>query len=140
MREVTVERVTAAVREVLGRAGEERRAAAVYLFGSLARGTWREGSDVDLGVLFAREPEPTLEGWGFDLEGDVEKLLGVPVQLVALNRAPADLVHRVLRDGVLLMDTDRSARIRFEVAKRNEYFDLLPHLERYRSKIRVGTP
>jgi len=52
--------------------------------------------------------------------------------VVVLNDAPADLVHRVLRDGVLVLETDRSARIRFEVAKRNEYFDLLPILRRYR--------
>jgi len=51
---------------------------------------------------------------------------------VVLNRAPVDLVHRVLRDGILLLDRDPSGRIRFEVRARNEYFDLLPHLRRYR--------
>jgi hypothetical protein len=45
-----------------------------------------------------------------------------------------DLAHRVLRDGLLLLERDRSARIRFEVRARNEYFDLLPHLRRYRRK------
>jgi hypothetical protein len=44
-------------------------------------------------------------------------------------------VHRVLRDGVLLLDHDRSARIAFEVRSRNEYFDLLPILERYRRRV-----
>jgi len=43
-----------------------------------------------------------------------------------------DLVHRVLRDSLLLAERDRSARIRFEVRSRNEYFDLLPFLRRYR--------
>jgi hypothetical protein len=33
---------------------------------------------------------------------------------------------------VCLSDRDPSARIRFEVRVRNEYFDLLPHLLRYR--------
>ena len=90
------------------------------------------GSDVDLGVLFPQDPPLTLEGLALDLEGDLERTLGAPVQLVVLNRAPADLVHRVLRDGILIMDLDSSLRIRFEVQKRNEYFDLLPHLDRYR--------
>jgi uncharacterized protein len=49
-----------------------------------------------------------------------------------LNEAPADLVHRVLRDGQLIFEADRSARIRFEVRRRNEYFDLLPILTEYR--------
>ncbi len=43
---------------------------------------------------------------------------------MALNRASADLVHRVLRDGRLVLDRDRAARIRFEVRSRNEYFDM----------------
>src|SRR3972149_2147232 len=84
-------------------AADPRGAAAVYLFGSQARGTAGASSDVDVGVLF-----------------------------VVLNAAPPDLIHRVLRDGDLLVERDRSARIRFEVAARNAYFDLKPFLDRYR--------
>ena len=65
-------------------------------------------------------------------EGDLERELGRAVQLVVLNDAPSDLVHRVLRDRRLLLDRDRVARLRFEVRSRNEYFDLLPVLQRYR--------
>jgi hypothetical protein len=59
-------------------------------------------------------------------------VLGCPVQVVALNRASADLVHRVLRDGRLVLDHDPAARIRFEVRRRNEYFDLAPIRRLYR--------
>jgi predicted nucleotidyltransferase len=106
--------------------------AAVYLYGSQARGTAREGSDVDLGVLFSEAPEPVLGGPPDRIADEMGRELRRAVQVVVLNRAPADLVHRVLRDGVLVHEADRSARIRFEVAKRNEYFDLLPILRRYR--------
>ena len=34
-----------------------------------------------------------------DYEGDLEKQVGLPVQVVILNDAPPDLAHRVLRDG-----------------------------------------
>jgi hypothetical protein len=54
------------------------------------------------------------------------------VDLVILNTASADLVHRVLRDGDLVLERDRGRRIRFEVAKRNEYFDLQPVRDAYR--------
>lgn len=107
-------------------------AVAVYLYGSVARGTAREGSDVDLGVLLEKDPPRTLQGLKLDLEADLESLLGVPVQLVVLNRAPPDLVHRVLRDGKLVLERDRSQRVRFEVKARNEFFDLQPILRQYR--------
>ena len=59
----------------------------------------------------------------------------MPVDLVVLDSAPVDLVHRVLRDGRLLYDDDPSMRVRFEVRSRNQYFDLLPYLREYR---RIG--
>ena len=106
---------------------------AVYLYGSRARGTASSRSDVDLAVLYSTPPAPSLEGLPFDIEAELERGLGVPVEIMVLNEAPVDLVHRVLRDGVLLLDRDRSRRIRFEVKARNEYFDLQPHLARYRA-------
>jgi predicted nucleotidyltransferase len=105
---------------------------AAYLFGSVARDTARPSSDVDVAVLLARDPPATLAGLRGDLEADLERALGQPVQLVVLNRAPCDLVHRVLRDGILVLDRNPSGRIRFEVRSRNEYFDLEPFLDRYR--------
>jgi len=103
---------------------------AVYLFGSEARGAAREGSDVDVGILFREIPPSTLDSPVFGLQADLEQLLRKPVQVVALNTAPAALVHRVLRDGRIVFDGDRSRRIRFEVARQNEYFDLIPILRR----------
>jgi predicted nucleotidyltransferase len=105
---------------------------AVYVFGSTARGTRRDDSDVDVGVLLQGQPPRTLAGLKLGLEGELERALGLPVQLVVLNTAPPDLIHRVLRDGDLLLDRDPSARIRFEVQARREYFDVLPYLRRYR--------
>jgi predicted nucleotidyltransferase len=111
---------------------DPRGAVAVYLFGSVARGEPRPSSDVDVGVLFAEDPPATLGAPQFALEGVLERLLGRAVQVVALNHASADLVHRVLRDGRLVLDRDPAARIRFEVRRRNEYFDLAPIRRLYR--------
>jgi hypothetical protein len=106
--------------------------AAAWLFGSQARGTAGPESDLDVGVLFLEDPPRTLEGLHLDLQDDLRGALGRPVDLVVMKRAPADQVHRVLRDGILLVERDRSRRVRFEVKKRAEYFDLLPILEQYR--------
>lgn len=106
--------------------------AAAWLFGSQARGTAGPGSDVDVAVLFEEEPPPGLDGLGLRLEGDIERRLGRTVQLVVMNRAPVDLVHRVMRDGRLLAEPNRSRRIAFEVRARNEFFDLEPIRRLYR--------
>ena len=105
---------------------------AAYLYGSQARGSASELSDVDVAVLLARRPEPKLRGTARDLESTLEAALHRPVQVVVLNGAPSDLVHRVLRDGVILLDRDRPARLRFEVQARNEYFDMEPIRRLYR--------
>lgn len=113
-------------------AADPRGATAVYVFGSEGRGEARAQSDVDVAVLFDQAPEGKLMGAALTIAGDLERHLGRPVDLVVLNTAPADLVHRVFRDGVVVFDRDRVARIRFEVARRNEYFDLQPIHREYR--------
>jgi predicted nucleotidyltransferase len=127
--------------------GDSRGALAVYLYGSVARGEARSSSDVDIGILFATEPPATLGAPQFQIEAALERLLGRPVQVVALNRASPDIVHRVLRDGRLVFDRDHAARIRFEVRSRNEYFDMAPIRRLYRhypapaaGVARVGEP
>ncbi|HEY3493335.1 MAG TPA: nucleotidyltransferase domain-containing protein [Polyangiaceae bacterium] len=106
--------------------------AAVYLFGSVARGAAGPNSDVDVALLCEIPPPSTLEAIPAALETDLTRAVGRPVQLVMLDTAPADLVHRVLRDGIVVEERNRSHRVAFEIGKRNEYFDLLPILRRYR--------
>jgi uncharacterized protein len=106
--------------------------AAVYLFGSTARGDSHTESDVDVAVLFDVAPPQTLHG-RFALAGDLERALGRPVDLVVMNDAPVDLRIRILREGELLVDRNKALRIASEVRTRNEYFDLEPVLTLYRS-------
>jgi uncharacterized protein len=127
-----VDAIEPRLREFLTERAEQEGIAAAYLFGSVARGTAGPRSDVDVGVLYREDPPLTLEGLGLRLEGDLEILLGKPVQVVVLNRAPVDLAIRVLRDGKLLVDQDRTKRIDFEVKTRFELWDLEPYLKMYR--------
>jgi len=114
--------------------GADDRVAAVYLFGSQARGTPHARSDIDLALLFVSTPPATLLGQPFELQAELSALLGKHVDIVVMNSAPVDLVHRILRDGRILLERDRSRRIAFEVQARNQYFDLLPILQRYRKQ------
>jgi predicted nucleotidyltransferase len=102
-----------------------------YLFGSYATCQARDDSDVDIAVL------PTSDvSTGFmaltPLQGCLERNLGRAVDLVDLRQATPELIHYILRDGVLLRDNDPPRRVAFEVSSRNAYFDVLPYLEEYR--------
>ncbi|HVR41761.1 MAG TPA: nucleotidyltransferase domain-containing protein [Thermoanaerobaculia bacterium] len=122
--------VEQALREFFAR--DPHGAVAVYLFGSVGRMEARADSDVDVGVLFEKIPPSTLDSMPFQLDGELEELLRTEVDVVSLNTASADLRYRVIRDGRIVLDADRSRRLAFEVATRNEYWDLLPILRRVR--------
>jgi predicted nucleotidyltransferase len=126
-----MEDVLAVVRETLEASGVVRIG---YVFGSVALGTSRPGSDVDVAVLLDPDTERTLMGPLAPMRRALERRLAREVDLVLLDRAPPDLVHRVLAAGKLVYERDRALRIQFEVRARNEYFDMLPHLQRYRRR------
>ena len=107
---------------------------AAWLFGSVARGSARTRSDVDVALLLERDPPATLEGLHADVAADLERMLKEAVDVVVLNRASCDLVHHVMADGRLLVDRDPPVRVRFEVRKRREFLDLKPYLDRIRKR------
>lgn len=113
--------------------GREQGVAAVYLFGSVARGESRPGSDLDVAVLLEPAPERgTFESLRLELRVELESELGQEIDFVVLNFASPDLTRRVLRDAALVIEPDPSARVRFEVRARNEYWDLKRYLDEYR--------
>ena len=100
--------------------------AAVYLFGSFARGNPRRGSDVDIAV-FTREssrrhPRPRAE-----YVAAASKVLGTDkVDVVLLNQAPIVLRHEIFRDGKPLYVRDQVSLSRFRVSSSREYLDTIP--------------
>ena len=117
-----------------GERAADRSVLIAYLYGSRARGTERAGSDVDVAVLLEGPDGARFPTQALCLEDELESWLGLPVQVVSLREAPVDLVHRILRDGRLVHEQDRSTRIAFEVKARNEYFDLIRLLRICRSR------
>ena len=106
---------------------------AAWLFGSQARGDAGEQSDADIGVLFGRPRPARLDELPTRLHGKLEQAAGREIDLVVLDGADPDLVHRVLRDGLLLADHQPGRRIAFEVRMRNLWFDLEPVRRAYRA-------
>ena len=103
-----------------------------YLFGSRARDDFREGSDVDVAVFWEQEPENAIEAMGLRLAADLSGTLRREVDVVVLNDTPVDVAQRVIRDGQILLDRDRAARIGWEVKTRSLFLELLPALREYR--------
>ncbi|MEM9553790.1 MAG: nucleotidyltransferase domain-containing protein [Acidobacteriota bacterium] len=128
---VTPETLPARLHEELA---PRRDLAAAWLFGSHAQGTARASSDVDVAVLFREPLERSYDGLCvvLDLAAELSTRLRAEVQVVDFDTVPADLAHRILRDGVLLLEHDRSRRVAATVKRRNEYFDLQPMLRRIR--------
>ncbi|MCL6639677.1 MAG: nucleotidyltransferase domain-containing protein [Firmicutes bacterium] len=99
---------------------------AVYLFGSGAKGTMREKSDIDLAVLF--NPAAGNKLSRFDrllaMAGDLESMSGRHVDVVDIREVPPVLQHQILKHGRCIVEKDGKSRISFEVDSRRRYFDM----------------
>lgn len=93
----------------------------LWLFGSEAEGTERQGSDVDLAALFRRQPKG-LEL--MDARTELEEILHRDVDLVDLNQASPILGMQVLRRGRLLVDRNPRRRSSFSGRTLSMYEDL----------------
>lgn len=79
----------------------------LWLYGSHAKGTERQDSDMDFAALFRRRPEG-LEI--FDARTELEEVLRRDVDLIDLDQAPPILAMQVLKHGRLLVDRNPSRR------------------------------
>jgi predicted nucleotidyltransferase len=116
------------VADVLAPVLDRQGVVAAYLFGSHARGTADESSDVDVAVwldpeLGAAEQLDRELALLAELEG---RLGDDGVDLVVLNAAPPLLRHRVLRDGVVLVDRDPLRHMRLRTDALIEFLDTEP--------------
>ena len=85
--------------EILAAYCREKGIIRVQVFGSVARGETRPGSDVDLIVTFAPDREPRGLDY-FDLSGDMEVLLGVPVDVMTPDTL-AELTNPYRRNSII---------------------------------------
>ena len=94
----------------------EQGALFAYLHGSQATGMATEDSDIDVAVVF---PEPAPASFDVDVPPGVDVLV--------LNGAPLEIAGRIALDGVLVLEVDAPARVRWESTTRKIYLD-----EKYR--------
>jgi len=100
-----------------------------YLFGSVATGRSRPGSDVDVAVVLEPSvpPERFLE-LSLELARRLATASGVGgIEVVVLNGAPLPLAGRALSERVVLYSRDEPSRVRFEGKVLKEFLDFQIH-------------
>lgn len=110
---------------LLDRLADDDRIAYALLFGSRARGTPREDSDVDLAI--GLQPGQRLDAGAFGaLVADLEDTCGRAVDLVLLDEAPPALAWRIFAEGRLLTARDRDRFVARKARAIVEYLDFAP--------------
>ena len=109
----------------------------VYLFGSQIGGEIGPLSDVDLGVLLARDAPVTR------IRAQLAHLFSAALEgnsadLVILNQAPIELAYAVIAQGKIIYQRDRAERVEYEADVMSRYGDYLPFLRAQRQDILKG--
>jgi predicted nucleotidyltransferase len=121
------------------------RIAAIYLFGSHARGTATALSDIDLAILLHSDLD---ESRFFSLRLDyitraMQTLHTEKVDVVILNNAPLHLAYEIVSHGILLVDRNPGYRVAFEADHIGRFLDLKPflavQLDALREQLNRGT-
>jgi len=120
-----VPHVDRGARERLARALDREPVAVAYLFGSQASGAAGSLSDVDVAVALVSGADRATAHSDL-LIAAIEALESDEIDLVILDEASPLLRHRVLRDGLRLVDRDSRERVRFETRALLDYFDTAP--------------
>lgn len=91
-----------------------------YLFGSVAAGTARDASDVDVAVLLAPGVDPeTMDR----LTAALERVSSRTVDLVDLTAAPPLLAHEIIKTGKLILSRDDDERVAFVTRATARFLD-----------------
>ncbi len=101
------------------------RVAYGLVFGSRAQGRAGPHSDLDVAIGGGSGARLDHRALG-DLTSRLEQVTGLTVHLVLLEDAPPALAYRVFRDGRVIMERDRGARVTRQARAILEYLDFAP--------------
>ena len=108
-----------------------------YVFGSFARG--EDFSDIDIGIYLTTNSIETPLEFEFAMENRVQEKVGYAVDVRILNRAPVFFAFQVIRDGVLVKDSNPDMRSDFECLIFKKVNDLTRFRDEYLREI-VSAP
>jgi uncharacterized protein len=94
----------------------------LYIFGSYAKGTNNDDSDIDIAVLLEEGYSPLHK---VSLLGNLSDTLKTDnIDLVILNSAHSVLKHQVIKYGKIVYNESEESRILYEVRVLKEYMDM----------------
>ena len=105
---------------------------AAYLFGSQVTGKVRPDSDIDVSLLLSEPDKMERFERRLEMMHEISGICGTEADVIILNDATAVLAHQILRTGRLFYESDRRARVAFEVRAGRDYADLKPFREFFR--------
>jgi predicted nucleotidyltransferase len=111
-----------------------------YVHGSAL--TSERPQDLDIAIFVYPESYTKLSdkgevhtGFAIPLEIEFEREIGRRVDIQILNQAPLSFKHRVVQQGVLVVDNALSKRCDFEYLSRVQYFDFEPRRKEYLQEV-----
>jgi predicted nucleotidyltransferase len=97
-----------------------------YIFGSFVESD--HFNDIDLAIYLEQNK---IERWyDIELSIELEKKIGLPVDIIILNKAPDHLIYEVSK-GKILIDKNEDFRIDFVTSAWKRYFDFKPKRMEY---------
>lgn len=105
---------------------KKRNIAAVYLFGSHAKGKAHPKSDIDIAVLYKSTPADSFRD-SLKISCDLMKEMSCDrVDVVVLNTANPVLKNQIYKHGQKILCNDPVTAVRFKAKSILEYLDILP--------------
>lgn len=107
-----------------------------YLFGSMAKNTENNMSDIDIALLFKKDytAEDDVFIRGELMEIGVE-FFKIPVDVVSLNKATLSLKYEVTKGGKIIWESSPNNRVIFETSVLREYLDFKYYSDMYNEAI-----
>jgi len=104
----------------------------IYIFGSYAKGTNRENSDLDIAVYIKGEPSVFIK---LDILDELVEIFSrEDIDLVILNNADVELQFQVIKYGKVIHMEDLMTKVMFETRVASNYMDM-EHFRNIQHKI-----
>lgn len=121
------------VREAVEKLAPEYNVVSAYLFGSFARNEENKDSDIDIAVYFEDYSLKKVLELGRKIadEADIDR----EIDLRALNNKKTGLAFRVISEGEVIYEEDKSKRADIELQIERRYHDIKPYKKEYRQEM-----